>query len=654
MFKRITTVVLFFCGVSLVMAKTDTTNASVICTKAYSSLGANKDSAYYYATVVKRKTKEFKRSDAFNKANLVIAIYHQVLNNQDSATYYLKGILDKAEYFDKKLLVRVYIQLGIAQRLNGNFNESTEIFSKAYEVSLLINNMKLNLYSQFQLCSNYYQIGRYKEAVSICSKALWQIKKNNFKFDSYKKFFYNILGNCYNELNVSTAKPYFDSVLFIAKEISDSTSIYNAYNNLGNTFFLNNKFTESLQYFKHALRWNRVTNNTENLAAININLGNVYRELNESEKAIAFYEKGLEFAIACNSIEFKRNAYQGLTKIAKSFNNKEVYYALYDSLLTYQALILKLNKDQNVSKVNYYKDLAEERLVQKRLTIENLEKDILLRKRGVSLLIALFVVLILIILWVKLKRQIGINKIQSDELQAKNADLLVLGRKKDQMLSIIGHDLRGPLHNIIYLNNEFIDSNLDEKLYKKMLRDITEKTQNTANLIEGMLLWANTFLSSGLKIATFNTAEVLNSVVNQLNFNIQKKNLSIIKNIDDVTIETDLQTFQIVFRNLLSNAIKYTAPNKHLQIFGKISLDYYKLTIVDQGEGFKPEVLSVINDSNSHKINSTKGTNGEKGSGVGLKLSIEFAQMIKGSIKVLKTSSAGSTVEFSVPLVYKK
>jgi len=474
------------------------------------------------------------------------------------------------------------------------------------------------------------------------------MRKNKVDKPKYKTFFFGTLGNAYNNLDILKARPYFDSILEIAKDMGDSATMYNTYNNLANNFYLSSDIDECIIYYKMVLRWFMKYKDNTNLAAVNINLGASYLALNNLDVATKYYLIGLDYAHKSMNYEFIRNAYQGLKEVYKGSTNPATYYEYYDSFLIYEKKMLDLNEEQNISKINYYKDLAEERLVSAKLEAENLKKDEILWRRGVSLVVAIIITVIVIVLWLRLRNQIKLNKTQSYLLQESNKELTILGRKKDQMLSILGHDLRGPLYNIIYLNNELLNNSLDEQVYKKMLKDITAKTQNTADMIEGLLLWANKFLSSGIRISNFNSVEKIEQVIEQLQFNINKKHIVLQTELENVTLNSDPQTFQIILRNLLSNAIKFTPTNNCVTIKAFTDRDLYKVIIIDQGTGFSPEVLQSINNEYNYKINSTKGTAGEKGSGVGLKLSLEFAKMINGSIKVLKTDGSGSEIEFSV------
>jgi two-component system sensor histidine kinase/response regulator len=101
-----------------------------------------------------------------------------------------------------------------------------------------------------------------------------------------------------------------------------------------------------------------------------------------------------------------------------------------------------------------------------------------------------------------------------------------------------------------------------------------------------------------------------------------------------------------VLRNFMSNAIKFSPENATIDIILSTEGDFAKVSVRDHGVGIAPERLSSI----FNKGETTYGTGGEEGSGLGLQLCQDFATKNGGSCTVESTLGEGSTFSVLVPL----
>jgi signal transduction histidine kinase len=113
---------------------------------------------------------------------------------------------------------------------------------------------------------------------------------------------------------------------------------------------------------------------------------------------------------------------------------------------------------------------------------------------------------------------------------------------------------------------------------------------------------------------------------------------------EKTVVKTDPDIISIVLRNLLHNAIKFSEQGKSVEVtFFENGKNNIK--IKDQGIGMSSE---AINQLFSHESNSTLGTSGEKGSGLGLALCLDFLKLINGSIQVKSEPGKGSEFLISI------
>jgi len=228
---------------------------------------------------------------------------------------------------------------------------------------------------------------------------------------------------------------------------------------------------------------------------------------------------------------------------------------------------------------------------------------------------------------------------------------------KDKFFSIIAHDLKNPVYNLISLS-DFLIKNIDiwklEKI-KEFVSYINETSRQGFNLLENLLVWAR---SQTGKLEKNPIRFDVNHIINQ---NIElHKNLALNKKIElipmfesNAYVFADMNMISTVIRNLISNAIKYTHDAGTIKIFSEEIVDndknYQKITIQDSGVGIMQkdiEKLFVID-----KNFSTPGTNDEKGTGLGLILCSEFIRNNNGKIWVESEYEKGSKFIFTIPKV---
>ena len=237
------------------------------------------------------------------------------------------------------------------------------------------------------------------------------------------------------------------------------------------------------------------------------------------------------------------------------------------------------------------------------------------------------------------------------KIEEQNIQLEKLIATKDKFFSIIAHDLRGPVGNLStslgLLTDEY--EKLDEKTKQGLLLDLKKSSDKTYQLLENLLLWSQVQRKS---IAYKPNNIVLNDLVAEnidlMKLNAQNKQIDISTSIPKgLKIYADSYMVDMILRNLLHNAIKFT-PDE-----GKISILAYKddkkveIAISDTGIGIKKENLAKLFRI-EHNYFAT-GTNGEKGSGLGLILCKELIEKHHGNIIVKSESGKGTTFLFSLP-----
>ena len=248
------------------------------------------------------------------------------------------------------------------------------------------------------------------------------------------------------------------------------------------------------------------------------------------------------------------------------------------------------------------------------------------------------------------------NKILKTEISEhkKTAkDLVASNNTKDKFISIIAHDILNPL-GVIQGFSEIINTNHEDLSLEEIVeynRNVYITARSLNVLISNLLQWSkleNKKIVPCPEIIHLN--KNVNSCLRLLTGLINEKKLNLIVNIDDsIIIYTDFNMFCTIIRNLVSNSIKFT-PYGGTIILSAISTNNRTvITVEDNGVGIPADKLNTIFESNGKY--STKGTNNESGTGLGLTLVHEFVIMNHGEIKV--ESEVGSGTIFTIELPMK-
>ena len=236
---------------------------------------------------------------------------------------------------------------------------------------------------------------------------------------------------------------------------------------------------------------------------------------------------------------------------------------------------------------------------------------------------------------------------------AKTVELNELNASKDKFFSIIAHDLKNPFNTIIGFSDILIKEISSGDLVKgnEYARMIHSSAIQTFRLLENLLEWANSQTGKILfKPSPVILNELLNDDFTALTDMAVRKNIELKRFIpDELVIVADRDMIKTVLRNLISNAIKFTPKNGKVDVNALTNNNYVEITVSDNGIGMTKATMAKLFRIDANL--STRGTENEKGTGLGLFLCKEFVEKHGGKIRVESESGRGSTFIVSLPLV---
>ena len=240
---------------------------------------------------------------------------------------------------------------------------------------------------------------------------------------------------------------------------------------------------------------------------------------------------------------------------------------------------------------------------------------------------------------------------QEELLKKNNAELKENNATKDKLFSIIAHDLKNPIGNILMISELMVNSmkNHENETSEELLAMIGSQAKETMNLLETLFEWAKSQTGQiNYKPEILNLQKIIEQVVEIHNPAALLKgiNFDIVQS-DEIFVFADPNMLQAVLRNLITNAIKFTNQGGLISITAEILPDSAKITVADNGVG-----MDIKTQKSLFHIDTTlttTGTANEKGTGLGLIICKEFIEKHGGRIRVESEPGKGSKFIFNLP-----
>ncbi len=237
-------------------------------------------------------------------------------------------------------------------------------------------------------------------------------------------------------------------------------------------------------------------------------------------------------------------------------------------------------------------------------------------------------------------------------IEQQNQELRATLNNRDKMYSVIAHDLRSPMASIRMVLNLVVASaspeTVGEEVYN-LLDQANRESEEVHDLLDNLLKWTKSqtgrlnVVKQELELNDIipGVVEIFDTIAATKHIKLELKSES-----DSLKVEADNDMLKTVVRNFLSNAIKFSPADSTIEITMTKENEFAKVSVRDHGVGIASDRL----DSIFHKGETTYGTGGEEGSGLGLQLCQDFARKNGGDCTVESVEGQGSTFSVLIPL----
>lgn len=237
------------------------------------------------------------------------------------------------------------------------------------------------------------------------------------------------------------------------------------------------------------------------------------------------------------------------------------------------------------------------------------------------------------------------------ELIEANKNLQKSNETRDKIFSIISHDLRTSVGNMRNVFRFMLDGMVDPVEDRDIIFDAEVTSRHTFNLLENLLYWAKS-QQGNLKIRQelVDVEDAVSDVFDQEFGSALNKSIKLKKDIaKDLFVYADRITLNIILRNLIMNSIKFTPENGIVEVKANENQEGICISVSDNGIGMsKIDIERILQKSESF---TKKGTNQEKGTGLGLVIIKEFLELNNGKISIKSKLDKGSEFTIIFPKV---
>jgi signal transduction histidine kinase len=216
-----------------------------------------------------------------------------------------------------------------------------------------------------------------------------------------------------------------------------------------------------------------------------------------------------------------------------------------------------------------------------------------------------------------------------------------------RLLSILAHDLKNPLGVIQQVTEMYIANQISHEDMDEIFIELKKNASNALTMLNEVLQWGTSQVEG--KATDFKMLNIYNIVQQKIEDYFlllkSKGNRLINECEEDLNFKADLNMMRFILRNLIMNANKFTKDGI-ISVRTIDSDDFVEVIVSDTGVGMKPSQISRLFQWETRQ--SSDGTSGEKGTGLGLLICNEFVHKHKGRIWVESNLGKGSSFHFTI------
>lgn len=563
--------------------------------------------------------------------------------NPDSSIIYSFKAAERADQVnDEQAKAKALSLLGKAYYIKGSYEESLKFTTAAMALSEKIGDKE-------SLASAYNGIGLIYMGHDQYDLALQEFRRavdlaGTGKDSSHIAAYLFNAGICFDQTGeYPKALSYLTRAMIADKGRHVSLM---SINRLGETWLHMKQYDTAIRYYHQLLADPRAKDDSWEKAFAYAGLAQVSSARKQFDSAVTQAHLSLSFA---QQIHAKWDAERASKILSDSYAALHQYQKAHEYMLVNKLYNDSLYHDSREQVVNFLKLQQKEKENQelKDLSGANLRT---IQLRTVLLTGACMLAVLLIGLAILFYRNYTVKNKLNQQLATSN-------QLKDQMFSVISHDLRSPMAAMQQMLELMKARNLPEEEKNKLYDLFYKQVILNNNMLNNLLQWVTTQLAGPGIVARKEEVDpslIIDEVLSVYTYLAGQKKISMENEVEaGMTIRGDKEQLKIIFQNIIGNAVKFTNPGGTIRLFHTMDKDRVTLHIKDNGVGIPaPKLATLFQQSGPSQ--STYGTAREKGTGIGLFLVRQFVEHNDGRISINSEENMGTETCVSFACVSAK
>ncbi|HZE07367.1 MAG TPA: PAS domain-containing sensor histidine kinase [Gemmatimonadaceae bacterium] len=230
------------------------------------------------------------------------------------------------------------------------------------------------------------------------------------------------------------------------------------------------------------------------------------------------------------------------------------------------------------------------------------------------------------------------------------SELQQVARMRDEVTSIVSHDLRNPVHTVRMASSMLLDigDSMDSESARKNLMVIQRSALNMSRLLDDLLDVTKSEAGGfSIEAAATDVRSIMSSTVEQFRLQAAERGIELAVAMPEALppAHADAARVAQVLSNLTGNALKFTPQGGSVRLSATVAGDEIVVAVADTGIGIAAENVAHVFDRFWQAKRASRAS-----AGLGLAIAKSIVEAHGGQIRVESTEGLGTTFQFTLPV----